>query len=162
MPHRSRDNLGKFFPNTPTTLNNQPSLFFNGCQLEDPIGEQPEIFEELIQEEEETIPSTYTMAENRNGIGDKEGAKDRSQGDFPIREVNVDARMKNISPSSLPHFHGLTLENPNTFLFEFVFICKTYDYTFDDHKLKIFPSTLKDAALCQFMGLPKGQYHHLG
>jgi len=46
MPHRNRDNLEKFLPNTPTTSNSQPSLFFGGCELEDPLGEQPEIFEE--------------------------------------------------------------------------------------------------------------------
>jgi len=63
--------------------------------------------------------------------------------------------MKNISPSSLPHFHGLTTEDPNTFLFEFAVICQTYDYTNDEQKLKLFPSTLKDASLRWFMGLPR-------
>ena len=62
--------------------------------------------------------------------------------------------MKNISPSALPHFHGLTTEDPDTFLFEFVVLCRTYDYTEDEQKLKLFPSTLKDAALRWFMGLP--------
>ena len=62
--------------------------------------------------------------------------------------------MKNISPSTLPHFHGMTTEDPNTFLFEFVVICRTYDYTDDEKKLKLFPSTLKDAALRWFMALP--------
>ena len=63
--------------------------------------------------------------------------------------------MKNISPSTLPHFHGLTTEDPHTFLFEFVVICRTYDYAEDEQKLKLFPSTIKDAALRWFMGLPK-------
>jgi len=62
--------------------------------------------------------------------------------------------MKNISSSSLPHFHALTTEDPNTYLFEFFVICRTYDYTNDEQKLKLFPSTLKDAALRWFMGLP--------
>jgi len=79
--------------------------------------------------------------------------KNKNEGDFPIRETNGDARMKNISPSTLTHFHGLTSEDPHTFLFEFVVVCRTYDYTSDDRKLKLFPSTLKDAALCWFMGL---------
>jgi len=51
MPRRNRDNLGNFFPNTPTTSNNQPSLFFGGCELEEPFGEQLEIFEEPIRGE---------------------------------------------------------------------------------------------------------------
>jgi len=75
-------------------------------------------------------------------------AKNRNEGVLPIREINGYARMKKISPSSLPHLHGLTSEELNTFLSEFVVIYRTYDYTSDDHKLKLFPSTLKDAALC--------------
>jgi len=62
--------------------------------------------------------------------------------------------MKNISPSTLLHFNGLTFEDSDTFLFEFVVISRTYDYTNDEQKLKLFPSTLKDAALHWFMGLP--------
>jgi len=55
--------------------------------------------------------------------------------------------MKNISPSTLPHFHGLTTEDPDTILFEFFVLCRTYDYAEDQQKLKLFPCTLKDAAL---------------
>jgi len=64
-------------------------------------------------------------------------------------------KMKNISPSTLPHFHGLTTEDPDTFFFEFSILCRTYDYAEDEKKLKLFPSTLKDAALRWFMGLPR-------
>ena len=91
------------------------------------------------------------MADNRNGRDDEE----RIEGTFPIRETNGDMKMKNISPSALPHFHGLTTEDPDTFLFEFVVFCRTYYYTEDEQKLKRFPSTLKDAALHWFMGLPR-------
>jgi len=143
MPHRNRDNLGKFLPNNPTPSNNQPSLFFDGCELKEPLGEQPDIFEEPTGEEEEPIP-TEPMAENKNDRGNRE----RVEGAFPIRETNGDTNMKNISPSSLPHFHGLTTKDRDTFLFEFVVVCRTYDYTDDEKRLKLFPSTLKDAALC--------------
>ena len=51
MPRKSRDNLRKFFPNTPIASSSQPSLFFGGCELEEPLGEQPDIFEEPIGEE---------------------------------------------------------------------------------------------------------------
>ena len=65
MPRRNRDNLGKFFPNTPTTSNIQPSLFFDGCELEEPLGVQPNILEEPRGEEEEEEPiPTEPMAEN--------------------------------------------------------------------------------------------------
>ena len=83
------------------------------------------------------------MAENRNGRDDDE----RIEGTFPIRETNGDMKMKNISPSTLPHFHGLTTEDTDTFLFEFVVLYRTYDYAEEEQKLKLFPSTLRDAAL---------------
>ena len=83
------------------------------------------------------------MAEHRNDIGDEE----RIEGSFPIWETNGDTKMKNISPSALPHFHGLTTEDLDTFMFEFVVLCWTYDYAEDEQKLKLFPSTLKDATL---------------
>lgn len=57
------------------------------------------------------------MVENKNGIEDRETDENISKGAFPIKETNGDARMKNIIPSSLPHFHGLTSEDPNTFFF---------------------------------------------
>lgn len=144
MPHRSRDTLGKFLPNTPTPSNNQHSLFFSDCQLpslntgelEEPLGEQPEIFEEPIGEQEEPIAHTHTMDENRNDDV------------FPIRETNGDYRMKNIIPIALPHLHGLTSEDPDTFMFEFVVVCRNYDYTSYEQELNLFPSTLKDATLC--------------
>jgi hypothetical protein len=61
--------------------------------------------------------------------------------------------MKNINTSTLPHFHGLVSKDPDTFLFEFAFICKIYDYTTNEQKFKIFPSTLKDSTIRWFMSL---------
>ena len=150
MPHRNRDNTEKFLPNTPTTSLSHPSLFFGGSDPEESIGEPPEIYEDPITEEEQENIPFETMAENRNDREDDE----RIEGTFPIWETNWDMKMKNISPSTLPHFHGLTTEDPDTFLFEFVVLYRTYDYAEDEKKLKLFPSTLKDAALCWFMGLP--------
>jgi len=66
---------------------------------------------------------------------------------FPILETNGEAKMKDISPASLPHFHGLSSEDPDTLMLEFVIVCRTYEYTYDEQKLKLFPSTLKDVAL---------------
>ena len=150
MPRRNRENSGKFLPNTPTTSLSHLSLFFGSSDLEEPIGQPLEIYEDPITEEEqETIPPE-TMAENRNVRGNGE----RIESTFPIRETNGDTKMKNISPSALSHFHGWTTEDPDTFLFEFVVLCRTYDYAEDEQKLKLFPSTLKDATLRWFMGLP--------
>ena len=73
---------------------------------------------------------------------------------FPIREVDGETKMKNIIPLALPHFQGIISEDLDTFMFEFFVVCRTYDYTSDDQKLKLFPSTLKDATLHWFMGMP--------
>ena len=61
--------------------------------------------------------------------------------------------MKPIPLTDLPNFHGLSSENPDTFLFEFDIVCWGYDYIVDAQKLKIFPATLKGATLSWFMGL---------
>ena len=72
---------------------------------------------------------------------------------FPILDTMQDATMKNIPPSSLPNFYGKSNEDPETFLFEFDILCRSYNYLQDCHKLKIFLATLKDSALRWFMGL---------
>ena len=64
-----------------------------------------------------------------------------------------DVTMKNIPPSSLPIFYGKSNEDPDTVLFEFNILCRSYNYLQDAHKLKLFPATLKDFALRWFMGL---------
>ena len=61
--------------------------------------------------------------------------------------------MKNIPPSVLPNFYGMASEDPDSFLFEFDIVCRTYGYTNDAHRLRLFPATLKAAALKWFMGL---------
>ena len=61
--------------------------------------------------------------------------------------------MKNIPPSALPHFHGMSSEDPDSFLFEFDILCRSYNYILDAQKLKLFPATLKESALRWFMGL---------
>lgn len=95
MPRRNRDNLGKFLTNTPTASNIQPSLFFGDCEVEEPLGEKPYIFEEPTREEEEEEPIPIElMVGNQNDRGDRE----RIESAFPIRETNGDTKMKNISP----------------------------------------------------------------
>ena len=64
--------------------------------------------------------------------------------------------MKNIPASSLPTFYGKNNEELDTFLFEFDILYRSYNYLQDAHKLKRFPTTLKDSALRWFMGL--GEY----
>ena len=73
--------------------------------------------------------------------------------DFPIGDIGGEAPMKNIPLSSLPSFQGMTVEDLDTFIFEFDVLCRSYDYTSDAHKLKLFHVTLKGEALRWFMGL---------
>ena len=47
---------------------------------------------------------------------------------FPIVDEETNATMKKISPSVLPKFYGLKTKDPETFLFEFEVLCRTYDY----------------------------------
>lgn len=61
--------------------------------------------------------------------------------------------MKDIPMQSIPTFNGMIREDPDSFLFEFDVLSRGYDHSIDPKKLKLFPSTLKVAALRWFMGL---------
>ena len=73
--------------------------------------------------------------------------------EFPIKDLGRVTQMHIIPPPSLPNFHGLTNEDPNTLLFEFEILCRGYDYCTNDQRLKVFPLTLKGAALRWFTSL---------
>ena len=73
MPRKNRDNSGNFFRNTPTTSHSQTSLFFSGCDQEEPLGEHPDIFEEhVVEEEEENIPLEPMAGEKMLGRMERE------------------------------------------------------------------------------------------
>ena len=59
------------------------------------------------------------------------------------------AQIQRFPPSILPNFHELENEDPNEFLFQLEILCRGYDV----QNLKIFPLTLKGAALQWFMSL---------
>lgn len=73
--------------------------------------------------------------------------------EFPIREVGGETQMKNIPPSTLPNFCGVSSEDPDAFLFEFIVFCRSYDNYSNSQKLKLFPAILKDENIRWFMGL---------
>lgn len=73
--------------------------------------------------------------------------------EFPISNLGGVTQMHLIPPSSLPNFHGLDNEDPNTFLFGFEVLCRWYDYYTNDQRLKVFPLTLKGAIVQWFMSL---------
>ena len=103
-------------------------------------GREPEYCEEV-------------MRENHHNDGDPPHEGTIATLQFPIRQPAGQAPMKNISPLVLPHFHGKATKDPDEFLFKFDILCRSYDYTSSKHKLKLFPATLKDNALCLFMSL---------
>ena len=63
--------------------------------------------------------------------GDSASQGDTINFEFPIKYLEDDAPMKNISPSTLPNFNGLSTKDPYAFPFEFHVLCKSYDYTMD-------------------------------
>ena len=93
--------------------------------------------------------------EVRNDEGEGENSTETTFG-FPILDTTQDINMKNIPPSS-PNFYEKNNEDPDTFLFKFDILYRSYNYLQDSHKLKLFPATLKDSALRWFMGL--GEYN---
>ena len=96
------------------------------------------------------------MAEHEDhakGIGENQVIEEQSTFGFPIVDSETTTQMKNIPPSYLTHFYGKVHEDPASFLFEFDILCRSYAYSSDAHKLKLFPTTLKDSVLRQFMGL---------
>ena len=95
------------------------------------------------------------MAEEGSGSVPRQGDEEESTFKFPIHEPQEDKeiKMKNIPPSVLPNFYGMASEDPDSFLFKFDIVCRTYGYTDDAHRLRLFPATLKASALKWFMGL---------
>lgn len=84
---------------------------------------------------------------------DNNAKMDTTTTTFEFQIGRGEAPMKNIPLSSFPSFQGMTLEFSDTFLFEFDVLCRIYDYIIDAQKLKLFPVTLKGAALRWFTGL---------
>jgi hypothetical protein len=119
-------------------------------EVESAIGETQKVLEQLdIQTNPlvepslsgETSPSPYNVL--FGDMVDEEGnANNETETfEFPILDITRDISMKNILLSSLPHFHGMSTEDPDSFLFEFDILCMSYNYTDSAQKLKLFPTT---------------------
>lgn len=80
--------------------------------------------------------------------------------EFSIGYITGESPMKNIPLSSLLSFQGTTVEDPDTFLFEFDVLCRSYDYVSDAQKMNLFHSILKGVALRWFMGLGFVPFEH--
>lgn len=88
-------------------------------------------------------------------VGEMDGEDDNEEDHFgfPIQETNFNVHMKNIPPSVLPNFKGMRSKDPETFLFEFEIISRSYGYSLHTQKLNLFLETLKDRALKWVMTL---------
>ena len=93
------------------------------------------------------------VGDNHHNDGDLQHEETVATLQFPIRQPTGPNPMKNISPLVLPRFHGKSTEDPDEFLFEFDILCRIYDYTSSEQKLKLFPAILKGSALRCFMSL---------
>jgi len=114
------------------------------------------------KQEIKSIEEPIKMAEE--GHGSVRGPPNQNQREeeestfkFPIQEPGEDhdeeIKRKNIPSSVLPNFYGMASEDPDSFLFEFDIVCRTYGYIDDAHRLRHFLATLKASALKWFMGL---------
>lgn len=157
MGRRRRDALGKFLPS-------QYNLEINPYQALD-INPFVEAFvavrnqgifdlekgdlDFLIEPPKENILPLVLYQPNMADVGG--GAAPPPTFEFPILDQHDNENLKNIPASSLAKIYGLVTEDPYTFLFEFFILYRSYDYTTNYHKLKLFLAALKEATLRWFM-----------
>jgi hypothetical protein len=72
--------------------------------------------------------------------------------EFPIRDIEEEAPMKTIPLSSLPNFHGISSEDPDTFIFKFDVLCRSYDYVSECSKTKIISYYTQECSLAMVHG----------
>jgi hypothetical protein len=75
----------------------------------------------------ENSPPPYKLLGN---MAEEEGniANEIETFGFPILDMAKYVAMKNIPLSSLPHFQGMSIEDPDSFLFEFDIFYRSYNY----------------------------------
>ena len=66
-----------------------------------------------------TIPFANLLTHRVEREGAQEEVASNITFEFPIRDIQGKAPIKNIPLSTLPNFHGLASEYPNTFSFSF-------------------------------------------
>jgi hypothetical protein len=89
-------------------------------------------------------PLRYSIFGNQANMGDQEDHNNVRHGEeeetgnqiettfgFSILDTTPNVNMKNIPLSALPTFYGKNSEDPDTFLFEFDILCRSYNYVQD-------------------------------
>lgn len=93
--------------------------------------------DKLFEEQQKEIEEQVEHFEKNNKMGERVQVEDpppHRTFSYPIN-LNLgysEPPMKNISPSVLPSFRGKIFEDPEQFLFQFKFLCQTYDCTSDN------------------------------
>jgi len=110
--------------------------------LKGPTAEQRREYERMLEienkcrQERREEERRHEREEERRHDREEERRQERdetTEGDqeatfkFPILDTSIilgeDVKMKNIPPSVLPNFYGMTSEDPDSFLFEFDILC---------------------------------------
>jgi hypothetical protein len=99
----------------------------------------------------ETSLATYKLLFGNMEYEEGNGNNETKTFGFLILDITRNITMRNIMMSSLPHFHGMSFDDPNSFLFEFDILCKSCNYTDNAKKMKLFLATLRDSRLIWFM-----------
>jgi len=81
--------------------------------------------------------------------------------DFPIGDIGTGTPTKPIPLTALPNFHGLTSEDPDTFLFEFDIVCRGYDYNEYSEIENLSCYTKRDSPVMVY-GSRRKDYLHMG
>ena len=64
----------------------------------------------------------------RHGKEEETGNQTETTFGFSILDTNPNVNMNNIPLSTLPTFYSKNNEDPDTFLFEFDILCRSYNY----------------------------------
>lgn len=144
---------------TTSLLNGQPETELLVYPIQEPKFQTIDSTESVVYK---GPTSFWSRMAHEEGTGHTDGYDEKEEElvtfEFPIREAGGATQMKNSPPSALPNFHGFPSEDLDAFLFEFYVLCRSYSYSSNAHKLKLFPATMKDAALKWFMGLASNSF----
>lgn len=128
--HKRRDSLGRFLPNR----NQCEEYQAEDQNIEQEINPFAQIFADLdhngldslipplkLPLEENPFSALVVYQGNMTclGGGNNPPPPPEVTFKFPIPSQIANAYFKNKFPTTLPHFYGLIIEDPNTFLFEF-------------------------------------------
>jgi hypothetical protein len=104
--------------------------------------------------------------EETRGGNDEEEEEENTTFAFPIVDTPTllgdDIKMKNIPPFVLPNFFGMSTEDPDTFMFEFDIVFRTYGYTNDAKKTSFISCNFERICIKMVHGVGRSNHSILG